>query len=351
MRRPRLLEFLGSHGPSTVGLCQGNVNECANYVNAATERLLYAREVGQSSWWGGWAEMAFEMTQDNPYLVTPFDVTMLEQINVCTYPIPVQNEFYSYLQFGFGRFPKPCSTANPCSLRQGYDRGGLFPTWKDLTPGRFLRIYSTDAADEGKSVLVQGLDTNDQRIYSLNSTTQVQGNVYTLTVDGDGNPSFVDTVSMNRVTGIQKDETLGQVNFYEVDSDTGDSELILTMEPQELTAAYRRYFIDQLPKNCCNGGTTINVTAMAKLAYVPVRQPLDYLLIPSVEALINECQSVRYDRMDDSESKQKARYHHTQAIRLLQGQLIHEQGQDNVAINFAPFGDARLINQRIGQMI
>lgn len=346
------MDFLQSDGPQTMGKCANDVVGVARQVNAATQRLLYNRAVGTTSWWGGWAEMAFTMTQADPYLVTPFDVTMLEDINVCTYPVPIQNEFYSYLRFGFGRVPKGCSTANRCNLRQGYDRGGFFPTWKDLTPpNKIVRIYSTDAADEGKRVFVAGTDNNDVRIHSLDGTKQVKGTFYDLTNDTDGNPTFVDTGEMNKITGIQKDKTLGQVSFYEVDTVTSEATLILTMEPEETSAAYRRYFLDSLPKNCCDGGETVSVTAIAKLAFVPVEVPTDYLLIPNVEALIHACQSTRYSRMDDGEAKQKADYHMREAVRLLQGQLIHEQGKEDVAINQALFGSARLVHQSIGTLV
>jgi hypothetical protein len=350
LRRPTVLDFMSSGNSNSLGICDGDIGGLVKFINSATQRLLYAREVGSTGFWGGWAEMAFEMDPDDPYLVTPYDVTMLEQLDVCTYPVPIQNEFYSYLRFGFGRFPKSCSTDGACSLMQGYDRGGFFPTWKDIgATNKKLRIYCTDAADEGKRVFVGGSDNNGQRIYSLDGTKQVKGRFYDLAV-ASGSPSFVDSVVMSKISGIQKDKTLGQVNFYQVDTVTGDAELILTMEPGETSASYRRYYIDQLPKNCCNGGDTVSVTAMAKLAYVPVEVATDYLLIPSIEALFNECQSVFFDRMHDGESKQKAVYHHKQAIGLLQGQLIHEQGKENVAVAFSPFGSAKLVNQSIGTL-
>jgi hypothetical protein len=350
-KRPRVIDVMANPGVNSLGLCNGDASNLCNYINSATERLLYAKETGDTGWIGGWAEMAFTITQDVPYIVAPFDVIRLENIDICFYPVPIQNQFYEYLRFGFGKMPKHCMSGR-CSIRQAYDRG-IFPTWTDITPpNKKIRIFSTDAADVDKRVLLQGLDNNSQRIYSLDGTKQVQGKFYDLANDVDGNPTFVDSDEMSKITGIQKDITLGQVTFYEYDTDTGDTELILTMEPGETVAGYRRYFVDGLPRNCCENeqeeSDEVQVTAIAKLDYVPVRVATDYLLIPSIEALLNECQSVRYDRQDDPESKKNARYHHQMAVRLLQGQSIHEQGKESAAILFSPFGNARLRNQMIG---
>jgi hypothetical protein len=127
------------------------------------------------------------------------------------------------------------------------------------------------------------------------------------------------------------------------------------MQPGETTAAYRRYYVGGLPKNCCNlpdsTSTTVQVTALCQLAFVPVAVPTDWLVIPSLEAVINECQAGRYLQIDQPSSKAMADYHHRAAIRLLQGQSVNEYGKDSPAVNFAPFGSARLSCQRIGSLI
>jgi hypothetical protein len=233
---------------------------------------------------------------------------------------------------------------------QAYDRG-TFPTFKDVVGSdKKLRFYLTDPGDELKRVLVQYKDANGVPVRALDGTVQVDGEFLSLV------PPFVDTTNIvSVVTGIQKDVTLGRVTIYEVDTVTADQRLIGFMEPGETSAAYRRYYVGGLPRTCCNPPTvtsnTVQVTAMCKLEFVPVSVVTDYLQIPNVEALIQECQSVRYSKMDEVSAKGMAADAHRSAIRLLQGQLVANEGIQQPAIGFFPFGSARLSRQRIGTLI
>jgi hypothetical protein len=50
-------------------------------------------------------------------------------------------------------------------------------------------------------------------------------------------------------------------------------------------------------------------------------------------------------------SKSLEKDKHRMAIGLLNGELTHYQGLNEPAVNFAPFGDARLWRRQIGRMI
>jgi hypothetical protein len=354
MDRPNLGTFMASHGPGDIGLCQNDVAGCAAAVNAATQQLLFAPEVGDSGWIGSWAEIRFTASQADPFITTPFDVARIEALDLCTFPVPVSNQFFEYMQFGFGRWPKlnaTCVTgSNRCSPIRAYDRG-KFPTFSDvIPPDKIVRVYLSDLGDVGKRVLLQSLDGNDQIRYSLDGTVQVTGDMLTLVAPFVDSPSTV-----NKVTGIAKDITLGPVSFYEVDTVTLDSRLILTMQPGETSASYRRYYLGGLPTNCCNvpnsTSTEVQLTAICQLTYVPVAVITDWLIIPNVEALINKCQAIRFDGMDAPGASVKSSEHHAKAIRLLNGQSIHENGKLEPSINFAPFGNNRLYRQRIGYLV
>jgi len=345
------MDFMASRGPQALGLCATDVAGCAAAVNASSERLLYAREVGDSGWIGTWAELQLVASQDEPFITMPFDVARIEQLNLCTFPIPVQNQFYEFLRFGFGRWPKSVCGSRHCAPLAAYDRG-KFPLFSDVVPpNKKIRIYMSDPDDELKQVLLQSLDGNDQIRYSLDGTVQITGDLMTLV------PPFVDSPDIvNKVIGIQKEITLGALRFYEVDTITADQRLVLTMQPGETTASYRRYFVGGIPKSCCanseaTSATEIQLTAICQLTFVPVSVPTDWLVIPSVEAIIHECQCGRYLTMDEPNAKTMAAFHHREAIRLLQGQSVHEQGALNPAVSFAPFGSARLSCQRIGTLI
>lgn len=348
MDRPRLIDFMASSGPGDIGLCSTDVAGCAAAVNSSTQNLLFAKEVGDSGWVGTWSEMNFTVLQSDPYITTPRDVARIQSIDICTCPVPIQNQFYEYLRWGFGRFPKAhCSAPNQCPPMITYDRG-KFPLFKDvLGTDKKIRVYMTDVADAGKRVLIGYKDSNGVPVRTLNGVVQVDGEFITL--EGP----FVDTTfDVSVVTGIQKDVTLGRVTFYQVDTVTAEQTLLGFMEPGETTASYRRYFLGGLPKSCCNLPNPtvdeVQVTALVQLAYVPVSVVTDYLVIPNIEAIINECQSKRYGAMDLPNAKAMSEYHHRAAIRLLQGQSIHEQGALMPAISFKPFGGSPFVTTGYG---
>ncbi len=347
MQLKRLRDARLSRIPEAIGLCAADNNKLPAMINEAQERLVYAG--GDTGWWGSWAKMVFNVNSlTNPYITLPRTVARIINMDYCRFPVRIQNEFYEFLEAGIGLQSGTNPTCNwPCASPETYDRG-LFPTFTDFTPGKIIRLYLTDALDVGRRVLVQGTDANDQIVYSLDGVVQVQGLFLNLT------SPFVDMpFTLNTLTGLQKDVTIGPVQIWEVDATTGEQTLISTMDPTEEVSGYRRYFLHGLPRNCCEtntGTTTVQVTAMAKLAFIPVVADTDYLLIQNLQALKEECQAVRFGEMDDSASAQQAQIRHMKAIRLLNGELVHHLGKEQPAVNFAPFGNAHLRRQMIGSL-
>jgi hypothetical protein len=338
-RRLRLLDFRKSRGPQAVGLCQSDLAGAASIVNAAQTRLVLAREAGDAGWWGSWARMVFQVSQGQPTITTPREVARLERIDICNRPIKIQNEFYEFLDYGVGLQPRAV-----CNFLETYERG-VFPTFIDLTPGSIVRAYLTDVDDTDTRVLIQGTDANGNTIYTADGLTTVTGVFLSLI------SPFVDSpLTLNSITGIQKDVTVGPVQFYEVNPTTGAQTLILTMEPSETVAAYRRYFVNGLPTQCCCGPTAPQVTAIAKLDLIPVAYDPDYLLIQNLEALILECQALADSEKESADALQRAAVRHQQAIRLLQGELVHFMGKERPAITFKPFGSASLERRAIGTL-
>jgi len=351
MQLMRLKNARESRIPQAIGRCNSDGSSLVDIINEAQERLVY--EGGDEGWWGSWFRMVFNVdSATNPYITAPRIVARLIVMDVCNQPVPIQNEFYEFLQAGIGLQPtNACSGSSRgnCNLLETYDRGG-FPTFFDLVPGnKRLRIYITDLNDVGRRILIQGTDQNGMTIYSLDGTVQVKGIYLNLTMP------FVDTpLDIGSITGIQKDSTIGQVQIFELDTSTQTQRIISTMEPSEQVAGYRRYFINGLPQNCCQmtgqPSTTVQVTAMAKLAFIPVIVDTDYLVIQNLPALKEECLAVKFGENDDSLSAGLEDKHHRKAIKLLNGELEHWLGNDLPAINFAPFGSAFLWRQRIGSL-
>lgn len=344
MNRLTLGQIRQSTLPEAIGLCTAGQQRIAGYVNEAIQRLIIAG--GETGWFGTWAKMAFVVSNTDPFITLPRSVARLVgAVDICNRPVAIQNEWYEFLEFGAGLQPVN-SCQQPCNLLMGHDRGAVITAVDLKPPGKKLRIYRTDALDDGKRVLIQGNDNNDTPIYSQDGITRVDGTYITLA------SPFVDTtMQVNKITGIQKDITQGPVKIYELDVATQTQRLILTMEPSETLASYRRYFLNGLPTNCCGGSSTVTVTGMAKLEFIPMQVDTDYSLIGNLPALIEEVQSIRYGRLDNPNAQTLSLQKHVMAIRLLNKELEHYVGRLKPAVNFAPFGSAKLEHDFIGSLI
>lgn len=350
-QRLRLYDCRLSRLPRVVGLCQGDTPRIAQYVNTAVSRLVLAREAGDEGWWGTWAEIAFNVSRTSPYWTAPREVARLEYADLCERPIGINNQFQEYLQFGNGRLPKTFRNVCATRITEAFTRNNV-PTFVDLSnPPQKIIVSPMNSADAGKRVLLQGLDNNGNTIYSLDGTNNVQGIFITL-----ASPFTAAPINFNSITGIQKDITLGPVNISQVDPTTGAQVLLLTMEPGETTASYRRYYFNNLPPSCCalktNTPQTLTLTGIVKLDIIPVFVDTDYLILTNLEAIIEECRSIRYSEFDNPNANvAESRAAHSNALGLLNGELTHYLGMDEPAIVWKPFGSASLSKQRIGTMV
>lgn len=275
----------------------------------------------------------------------PRQIARIEMASVCNHPVDLHNQFYEYLRFGNGRMPKILAREFDKRV-QVFTRNNV-PGFADISgPPQFVIAYMTDPADIGKRVLVQGLDQNNVPVVSQDGQNPVQGLYAAL------NTPFV-TIStlagaaqpFNQITGYQKDITSGPVQFFQMDPTTGAQSLLHTMEPGETTGWYRRYYLNGLPPaGCCptNSSGLIQIQTLCKLEPIPVQYPTDYTLLQNVEAFIEECQSIRYGDMDVPNAKGFEARHHQKAVGLLNGELAHYMGINEPAVEFAPFGSAKL---------
>lgn len=372
MRRTRLVDFRNSRGPKACGISPGDLPGCASIVNAAQERLIYDKSQNDEGWSQTFVELVVAVCRENPYITCPRGVARLESIDVCDQPVRLSNNFQEYLLFGNGRMPKDNRWGRWSScLTQGFTRNNAV-TFTDLqSPPQQIAVFATNpqdlvpnAAGAIPRVMVGGLNAQGSAIWTQDGNNTVMGEFIAL-----ASPYGESVNQFSQLTGIQKDVTLGDIQIFQIDPIWGSMELLLTMEPTETTANYRRYYLNGLPANCCNHNrfylpqkspVECNcpyppkqwalVTALAKLDFVPVAGDTDYLTINNLEAVIAECQAVRYSSMDTENAAALEAKNHQQAIRLLIGQLTHEQGKNSPAVVFSPFGSAHLDRLRIGMM-
>lgn len=345
MTRATLRDVRFSTLPETIGKCQADVGGIAAVVNEATQRLIHAG--GETGWCNGWQKVVFStLSQTDPYITLPRQFARIINMAVCTTPIRINNEFFEVLPGGVGIMP-PANTCDWQGNVAGYERGTV-PTMRSVdTTNQLLRVYYTDARDVGKRVLITGLDQNGLQIYSQDGLNSVNGFYLTLQAPFDTSSFIVTDIQF-----VQKDITYGDVLLYQVDATTGVQVLLSRYAPDEINPSYRRYYITRLPINCCQAGTatTLQVTALAKLEYIPVSRDTDQLLISNIPALKEECLSIRYGDMDTPNAAMLEDKHHKQAIRLLQNELRHQFGEQQPAVNVDTFGYDLTLNS-VGTLI
>lgn len=348
MRRPTLANFISSGGSLIVGICGGDISEAAALANLAEERLIIDPMAPDEGWVGGSARMVFNVVPSNlsSYIVTPRNVARVILLDVCKTPIRLRNGFFEYLEFGAGLQPKNCGTqACAPSVMQAYERDSVFTLNDFASVPQHIRIFPTDQADLGRRIVLQGPDQNGATIYGTDNTTQAASLGETVYMSL---PFVTALNTFSGITGIQKDPTLGPVQVFMVDPTTGAQTLLTTLEPNETTALYRRYFINGLPCNCCNTPAgRVQVSAQVKLDFIPLVNPSDYLNIPNIPALIEEVQAIRYSRMDSTKAAQLEAKHHLKALQLLNGQLDHIDGKISTAVSVSIFGSDKLRAQPV----
>ena len=314
----------------------------ADYANDAQERLLMDPLCPSEGWWGGSVTLNLTATIANrsAYVVTPREIARLIVMGICQQPVQIRNGWYEYLQFGRGLQPKGCQNSACASPFQAYERDNVVTLAPLLSTPQQVRIYPTDVRDAGKRVLLQGKDQNGMVILTTDPGTgqSAPGEYISL--------SFPFSTSVNQfstITGIQKDQSYGLVQFFQVDPDTGAEVALSAMDPNEGTAWYRRYLVNGIPSQnlcCASPANPLQITAQGRLDFVPVQNETDYLTIPNVPALLEEAQSIRFAKMENGANQ--SAFHHVRALQLLNGQVDAMEGKTSVAISVPIWGSARL---------
>ena len=328
-----------------MGLCIADP-KVATYCNDSQQRLLMDPLAPDEGWWGGTVTLNLTATVSNGsvYVVTPREIARLVVLGVCQQPVRIRNNFYEYLQFGSGLQPKTCQSGTCGQAFQAFERDSVV-TFTDLLPTpQLIRIFITDIRDVGLRVLLQGKDQNGQVILASDPNTGISslGEYIVL-----ASPFVTSVNQFSVINGIQKDETFGPLQFFQVDPASGVEVALSAMEPSEGAASYRRYLINGIPAQnlCCSGAGTVQITAQGRLDFIPVENETDYLTIPNVPALIEESMSIRLGKMEIGASSEQSMIHHAKALALLNGQLDAYQGKTSTAIRMPLFGSNKMRRQ------
>ncbi len=336
--RPRLIDARSSGLPQAVGLCATDITSIAAVVNEAQQRLILDPTSPDEGWFGSWAKMAFTVSRANATIVTPSEVARIILLDLCRRPVQIRNQFFEYLTYGIGLQPQSCGV-NGCSALAAFERETV-TTFNPLLPTpQYVRIYP-GASDVGRSVLISGKDQNGLVIYFIDPLTRSAGNGEAIVLES---PFSTSTNQFSEISGVQKEKTFSETQFFQVDPITGAETPLLVMGPGETTAQYRTYYVSGVPSNCCNTpGGAVQVLGLCKLDFIPATCDSDYLCIQNIPALIEEVQSVRLGRMESAAAQQLSVAKHINALRLLNGQLDHLLGRERPALQRRLFGSDAL---------
>lgn len=329
-----------------MGICRADP-KVVTYCNDVQQRLMMDPLAPDEGWWGNWATMVLTATKtcNYAYVTTPQEVARIIVMGVCKAPIHIRNGFYEYLAFGSGLQPQLC-TGGCAKEFSAYERDNVVTLSDLLSTAQTLRFYPEDSRDSGLRVLAQGLDANGKVILTTDPNTGLSapGEYISLAFP------FTDSVNTySKVTGLMKDQTYGPIQIFQVDPTTGVETALSAMEPNEQTASYRRYLVNNIPNFDCNCAQTslVQMTCQVRLEFQAVQNETDYLSLPNVPALVEEAISLKYSRMDSGNAFNQSQAHHLRAIALLNGQLDQYEGKTSAAIKVPIFGGNRLRRQPV----
>jgi hypothetical protein len=287
--RITLADAKNSRIPSQIGACPTD-QRFLDLLNEAQERLL-----NSGKWYGTVQKWRFCATDGCVSLPSQF--ATLEAVAVCGRPIAVRDQFYEFLENGFGirgsnitsatqGVTSPCcgGVTGVCGIQEALYRGH-YPTFSDIQPtGKTLQLVCDKITDVGKPVLCLGYDDNNNWIRTTQNGVVADGEVVLLQ-QGAG------TVSVNNfsaVTDLQPPNNLdGQWWLYEYNQSTAAQRLIGQYQYFDVRPSFARYFFPAIISLTNNTGTCnqVLVEALVKLEFVKAQKDTDYLVIGSIPAL------------------------------------------------------------------
>ena len=296
-------------------------------LNLCTQNLVQTGEM----FWGLHARYQFCVTDG--CLVWPRQIATIEAAAVCDRPITIRNRWFEFLGTGVGlRGDGNCNSNSSC----GSARGGGTDLLDRAAPttcafaeivgvNKKIKVYAdvTEAADA--EILLQGYDENNQWIRTLVGGAWVDGEYVSISTTPVTSTKF-----FSALTGVQKPITNGTVRLYEYDTTLTTQRAIAIYEPDETRPSYRKQLLSDLGCGGCCGAEddTTQVTVMAKLEFIPVRQDTDWLMIGNFAALTAEAQSVL--KLENNLAQDSIVWH-ALAVKKLRDELSHYLGKGAVA--------------------
>ena len=281
------------------------------YINEAQRRLI---ESGK--WKGTYGK--FNICVTDGCICWPRQIETIESVAVKQNPGTVRNGWFEFVESGYGLLDNKDNIGY-----QLLDRGEA-PTHKDLSgAGKKIRVYAFLPADAGKTVTIQGYDTNDNWVRTLKSgsgaTAVYQDGEVVPLINGYGDTS----TSFKSIASVQKDVTQGNVELHELTDPSAPTLVeVADYEPNETLPTYRRSLIPKLG-GASSGCDSVAVTVIAKLRFINAVNDTDILMVSDTYAIKNMAIAIKLEENRDFGAASEYR---NLAFDSLQNQLANHMG-------------------------
>jgi hypothetical protein len=261
---------------NVAGVCLDST-EFRGMVNESQRRLIK-----RGNWFG--TEVLVHFCLYSGCITLPRYIGTLLGIRFCGMDAPeIKNGWYDIAGPG------------SCSCTHTVTEIGTATTYNAIsgTIGKYIRYSADKLEDLGKTITIYGLDANNQPLQERVGGIWQRGLTLTLVA-----PHAQTTILARKITSVIREATQANCRLYEVDSVGGYVRDLALYEPSETNPRYRQYRINGfqfLPTGCSevDGIKLRKVTAMVKLAFVPVMANNDFLVIDDFDAIKFMLQAIR----------------------------------------------------------
>jgi len=207
---------------------------------------------------------------------------------------------------------------------------GRYPVHQDIMgDGRYIRLYHRCQQDLGKKVIIFGVDNGNQPLKHRNDAGDWEDGIEMILQP----PYAQSTTFVRRIDRVVKEETQCQILAYAVNTNDSDVlEDLAIWDGSEISPSRLRQKVF-LGCGCGNDSQTNGVTALIKLAFVPVRNNEDWVLIDNLAALKLMIQAIKRENAGD---RIGAREYEADAIRELNLQSLNEMPDNELPIDVQP---------------
>lgn len=178
---------------------------------------------------------------------------------------------------------------------------GTAPTYRriDSADGRLIRYYVRNRPDIGKTITIYGKGAGGMPLQTRDSSGNWTPGI-TLTAAA---PFVSSTVLVTEITSVVRQATQGMSFLYSYNAADDELKDLAFYEPSETNPRYRQMEIFNFcSMNGCtddNGVRRVQAEFLVKLAFVPVVNDYDFLMIDSFRALKLAIQGVRAEEAND----------------------------------------------------